>query len=674
MAHHLQPLLHDRSVTLTAPTQVWGEVDGGLDAGIHPIDGYYHCDNRVINRLRLTVGGQTPEPIGGGQPKAGHSEFYALTRGIDDHTADPRVRLTQRRDVRAGHIQETVTISNGLATEISTDVCIELNARFDSMQDIKAGIPGNTPLRIVQAGDQLTLTAAHTTCTLHAPGADISVSGERIALRWQVSVAARGEASIHLAVELRDDAAVVRAAAPEPAWDALTVEATDPRLAAWLDRALSDLQALRMCTTRNPNEPFLAAGAPWFFTLFGRDSIWAARLLLPLGTALAASTLRALAGFQGSTTNADTAEQPGKIMHELRAQTLHIPGEQVSLPPLYYGTVDATALWICLLHDAHRWGMPDDEVRALLPNLEAALGWLREHADSDGDGFIEYRDESGHGLANQGWKDSGDSIQFRDGSLAEGPIALCEVQAYAYEAAMGAAVLLERFGRPGAASWRLWAADLKARFGAAFWVDDDRGGYPAIALDAHKRAVDSVSSNLGHLLGSGILTREQSVAVAARLVSPELSSGFGVRTLAATEGGFWPLSYHGGTVWAHDTAIAIRGLVAEGFTAEAAVLAEGLLAAAAGFNYRMPELHSGESRVPGCGPVPYPAACRPQAWSSAAAVSVLSARLGLCLDLVADDLSITPDTSAGALSVAGLSFRGAPVWVRVSADGVVSRG
>jgi glycogen debranching enzyme len=437
--------------------------------------------------------------------------------------------------------------------------------------------------------------------------------------------------------------------------------------------ALDDLAALRLTTSADTDQEFLAAGAPWFFTLFGRDSIWAARMMLPLGTALAGGTLRVLAGLQGVTSVADTAEQPGKIMHELRRDALEIPGEGVHLPPLYFGTVDATPLWVCLLHDAWRWGLPDDEVRALLPNLTAALAWMRDYGDADGDGLLEYTDESGHGLSNQGGKDSGDSVQWRDGRLADGPIALCEVQAYAYEAATHGADLLDHFGEPGGAEWRDWAGALRARFASAFWIDAPDGAYPAIALDAQKRPVDTVTSNLGHLLGTGLLTREESVLVARRLVSPELSSGFGLRTMSTDSGGYWPMSYHGGSVWTHDTAIAIAGLSRDGFADESAQLTAGLLAAAAGFDYRMPELHSGDSAAATSVPIPYPAACRPQAWSAAAAVSVLGSVLGLVADAPSGELDVRPAASGLApITVSGLMFDGQRLGVAVDAAGAAT--
>jgi glycogen debranching enzyme len=217
-------------------------------------------------------------------------------------------------------------------------------------------------------------------------------------------------------------------------------------------------------------------------------------------------------------------------------------------------------------------------------------------------------------------------VQWRDGRLAEGPIALCEVQAYAHRAALDGAELLEAFGDPGEGdAWRAWAAALAQRFRAAFWIDDPAGAYPAIALDAQKRPVDSVTSNIGHLLGTGLLTHDEAALVARRLVSPELASGYGLRTLSTDAAGYWPLSYHGGSVWTHDTAIAITGLAAEGFGDEAAQLAEGLLRAAVAVEDRMPELYGGDPASATPAPTPYPAACRPQAWSAAAAVAVWAA-------------------------------------------------
>lgn len=657
MTHPLQPLLHDSVVVLTAPSQAWSTADGDVDGiGIH---GFFHSDLRVLDRIGLAVAGSTLEHIATAGPDAATAVFTSLARGLDDSTADPRVRIERIREVRAGVLSETIVVSNALRAPIATTVSVAVRGDFSPMQVVKAGLSGaEHPVETTVDGSTLTFVSGPVTAVLRADGARVDSDGAAATLRWDLEVAGSGTTTLSWEIAVDDPTAVVAGAGPSADWAAFQASTGDSRLAAWLERALADLQSLRMTTTARPDDVFLAAGAPWFFTLFGRDSIWAARMLLPLGTDLAASTLRVLAALQGTETVGETAEQPGKIMHELRPSALTIPGEGVVLPPLYYGTVDATALWITLLHDAWRWGMPAAEVEALLPALEAALLWMRDHGDSDGDGFLEYVDTTGHGLANQGWKDSGDSIQWNDGTLADGPIALCEVQGYAYEAALGGAALLEAFGRDGAAEWRDWAAALKARFAASFWIDDPAGAYPAIALDASKRRVDSVTSNIGHLLGTGILEDGQAELIARRLASPELASGYGLRTMSSAAGGYWPLSYHGGSVWAHDTAIAITGLAREGFAAEAEQLSDGLLTAAAGFGYRMPELHSGDSTEQTAAPIPYPAACRPQAWSAAAAVAVLSARLGLTADAPAGRFGVTPGAAAANTHVRGLRFAG----------------
>lgn len=661
MPSHLQPLLHDSTVLLAAPTHVWSRPDGDMDGGVH---GFYHSDTRLLSGVELRVGGERPESIGCGALGASSAVFTALARNLDDASADPRVRVDRRRDVTAGGLSETVTVRNALGHAIAADVAVRMRLECVDVQHVKSGTPEQSARAVVGhvAGGTCEVRSGTVSArlTAHDDGR-LELEDDMTVVSWQVQVPAHGSVALRWSVAATDTAAVVDPAVGVPQWDDVVVRAGDSRLASWVRTALGDLDALRMTTRALPGEDFLAAGAPWFFTLFGRDSIWAARFLLPFGTDLAASTLRVLAELQGRVVNPETAEQPGKIMHELRAHALEIPGEQVTLPPLYYGTIDATPLWINLLHDAWSWGLADEEVEPLLGNLERALAWMRDYGDSDGDGFLEYVDTTGHGLANQGWKDSGDSIQWRDGTLAEGPIALCEVQAYAHEAALAGAELLDHFGRPGAEEWRAWAGALKARFTAAYWLTDDRGRYPAVALDVHKRPVDTVTSNIGHLLGTGILDPEDSAVVAARLASPELSSGYGLRTMSTRSAGYWPLSYHGGSVWAHDTAIAINGLSRAGHAAEAGVLVEGLLAAAEGFGYRMPELHSGESSTEVPVPVPYPAACRPQAWSAAASVVVTTSLLGL-RPTNRTDVSVAPlpIDAARRIEVTGVKVGGRP--------------
>jgi glycogen debranching enzyme len=313
-------------------------------------------------------------------------------------------------------------------------------------------------------------------------------------------------------------------------------------------------------------------------------------------------------------------------------------------------------------------------VAALLPNLSGALDWLARYADPDGGGFVRYLDLSGRGLVNQGWKDSGDAVRFRDGRLADGPIALCEVQGYAYQAAVHGAALLSAFDLPGAQRWEQYARSLAERFRSRFWVDGPDGPYPAMALDRDGRPVDSLTSNIGHLLGTGLLDDAESVLVARALASPAMSGGYGLRTMSTKDAGFSPLSYHCGSVWPHDTAIAVAGLARAGFGAQAAGLAEGVLAAAEAFGYRLPELYGGDDRVALGRPVPYPAACHPQAWSAAAGVAILTAALGLEPDVPAGELRLRPMAGAplGAMKARGLRIAGWPVDVTLDGAGRVT--
>ncbi len=664
-----QPLLHAEAVVLRAPSQSWSATDGMIGAG--PIHGHYFSDVRVVRGLEVRVAGETPEHIATQQPSASEAVFVSLLRAIDDAEADPGVRGELSRTSTVRGVEEEFHIRSRLGETIETTVELRILPDLCGMDHVKAGLGAESAPAVSTTGTTAAWGDGTVSARLDLPGAELTLEGDAIVARWQVTVPAEGETSVGWSLAVTDASAVVAGVEGDLPWTVPAVTSGDERLTRWLAQALDDLDALRLTTTREPSLQFLAAGAPWFFTLFGRDSLWAARFLLPLGTRIAADTLRVLAGLQGAESVAATAEQPGKIMHELRRGALEIPGESISLPPLYYGTVDATALWVCLLHDAWRWGMPENEVRELAPHLVRALEWMRDSGDSDGDGLLEYVDETGHGLSNQGWKDSGDSVQWRDGSLADGPIALVEVQAYAYEAATHGADLLDALGLDGGDGWRAWAARLKQRFDESFWIDDPDGAYPAIALDATKRPVDTVTSNLGHLLGTGLLDVRQSALVARRLGSPQLDSGFGLRTMSTDSTGYWPLSYHGGSVWTHDTAIAILGLAREGHRDTATALTRGLLAAASAFDYRMPELHSGDSAAESTRPVPYPAACRPQAWSAAAAVAVLTSVLGL--EPQGDALSLSPTDAVGAIDVDGLRLGDATVSVSVGGDGSVLR-
>lgn len=610
----LQPFLHDATVVLRAPLQAWSRPDGSIGAGA--IDGLYVADIRVVRGLRVAIGGRVGEHVATLEDAPDRVRFVSLHRHLDGPGADPDTRATLERRIEPGVVRHVIRLES--RRPLDTEIRVEIDADLSTMHVVKSGLPaaGAVPNGAGWSDGEVS-------ATLDAPGATRTDVGGTITLVWPVAAAAGHPAEVEFALRVADAAATLESPGTPAPWVVPDTTGVDDRLRRWVERALGDLDALRLRHRASGGE-FITAGAPWFLTLFGRDALWTARFLLPLGTALPLGTLRVLANLQGATESIESAEQPGKILHELRRGELTIPGEGVTLPPVYYGTVDATPLWIRLLVDVWRAGVPIDELRDLRPALEAALAWMRDFGDSDGDHLLEYIDASGHGLANQGWKDSGDSIQWRDGTLARGPVALCEVQAYAFAAARGGADLLDALGGDGA-PWREWADRVQAAFRARYWVEDEAGRYPAIALDADKRPVDSLSSNLGHLLGTGILDAEESRLVAARLVSPEMSSGFGLRTLSNRSAGYWPLGYHIGSVWTHDTAIAIEGLAAEGFAAEAAELAEGLLRVSAAFDARLPELYSGDGSDTVPAPTPYPASCRPQAWSAAAAIPVLRA-------------------------------------------------
>jgi glycogen debranching enzyme len=611
----LQPLLNDAIIILQAPTQAWSDAAGRI--GSSAIHGIYHGDVRHVRSITSVIAGTDLESIACATPTAQQAVFTDVLRGIDDDQADPNVRMDRERRVGPGSFRERIVVSSARDVPLAVDLTVVITPDFAPLQQVKAGIAGADEWdwdgTRVRSG-----TASFAVEAVNATISAISEADAGIRLRWQVDRPPRGRVELAWALAFEDETLVV--GAPTSAARVAEITTDDSRVRRWLDRATGDLAALRLAAPEHPDDAFYAAGAPWFFTLFGRDSIWAARLALALDPGIAASTLRVLGRLQGTKTDAATAEAPGKIPHELRSAALSLPNEGVHLPPLYYGTVDATPLWVCLLADARDAGLSDADLRDLLPNLRAALDWMIVHGDASGSGFIDYVDQTGHGLANQGWKDSGDSIQWQDGHLAEGPIALSEVQGYAYEAAMRGADLLDAVDEQGGDDLRQWATDLRRRFRDAFWVETSEGRYPAIALDAHGAPVDSLSSNIGHLIGTGILDPDEERACATLLISPAMSSGYGIRTLSTGAAGYWPLSYHGGSVWAHDTAVAVHGMLRAGLTTEAAAVARELLDSAEGFGYRVPELQAGDSRVPGGIPVPYPAACRPQAWSAAAAV------------------------------------------------------
>ncbi|MEO5833562.1 MAG: glycogen debranching N-terminal domain-containing protein [Nakamurella sp.] len=662
----LQPLLHDLVSCVAAPVVTLSDAGGDIrPAGAQ---GVFAADLRWLSRCELQVDDAAPEPVSTATLGADAAEFLSLIRHLGNPGADPTVWVRRRRVVTRTGCSERLALVNQSDSTVNTRLQLRLASDLAPIETVKMGARPTAVAFVGPAapGGPLALVGDGARASITSPGADLTVDADEVVLGWPLEIPPRSSAEVGWELTVADpDAAVV--AACRLVVQTPTVAADDRRLAPLVARSVADLQSLQMATADHPEWTFLAAGSPWYLTLFGRDSLWAARMLLPLGTDLALGTLQTLAALQGTSVDPATAEEPGKIPHEVR-RSVFAHGDTV-LPALYYGTIDATPLWICLLADAWRWGLPAADVEGLLPALERALEWLDAYGDSDGDGFLEYVDRSGHGLANQGWKDSGDAVRFADGRIAEGPIALAEVQGYAYEAAVKAADLLDAFDRPGGAGWRAWAAAMAIRFRESFWRTDDLGRYPALALDGVKVAVDAPASNMGHLLATGILSPDEAAEVAARLVHPSMSSGFGLRTMSDRTGGYSPLSYHCGSVWPHDTAIAVHGLVSAGLTDAAAVLTDGLLAAGAAFDNRFPELYGGFAATDVGAPVPYPASCRPQAWSAAAAVMVVQGFLGLRPDVPAGVVDMAPAPGLGRLRVSGLRIAGQAVDISVDADG-----
>ena len=632
----LQPWLHDLVPTLRAPTQAWSAASGQVD-GDNAI-GYLHADVRVVRRAVLTVGGEPPVPIGHHIAGVDDAVFVGLVRGHTDFGADPTVRLERRRRVRVGVVTETVEVRSWAAVPVRLALRVEVSSDLARIDDVKGGVRTHDRAPEIDGDGEgvddaaLTWSDRAVRVRLVATGAQVAVDGTVAALAWDIELAPGGRASVTWTVEAESPDSTL-AGAHSVGSRPPTVRGSDHRWAAVLHQAWSDVQGLRMSLAEASGHDFVAAGAPWFLTLFGRDSLWSARMLMPFGTTLAGSTLRALASLQGTRHDPASVEAPGKILHEVRAGDFAIgalPGDLAarSLPPVYYGAIDATPLWLLTLHDAWKWGLPEADVADLMPAAERALEWLVHHGDPDGDVFLEYRDETGSGLANQGWKDSGDGIRHADGSPAKSPLALCEVQGYAFAAARAGAELLDAHGRDGAGDLREWAERLRASFRESFWVEDASGPYPAVALDRDKMPVASLTSNIGHLLGTGLLDERESAVVGRRLAAPDMFSGFGLRTLSSAAAGFSPVGYHVGAVWPHDTAIAVAGMAAAELP-ETGAVADGLLEALHAFGGRPPELFAGDSRDTHPVPLPYPAACRPQAWSAAAAAALLTAVLGL---------------------------------------------
>jgi glycogen debranching enzyme len=426
----------------------------------------------------------------------------------------------------------------------------------------------------------------------------------------------------------------LRASAYGLAADTARVKTDNEAFSAFFEQSLADVQ---MLLTETPEGDVPYAGVPWFVAPFGRDSIITALQLLPLNAAVAAGTLRFLAAQQGRVRDDFKDEEPGKILHEYRRGEMANCREIPFIP--YYGTIDATPLFVVLLAEYVRWTGDLRLARELWPAALAALAWMWESGDQDGDGYLEYATHSALGLVNQGWKDSEDSVSHATGTLASPPIALAEVQGYAYAALAGAAELAGALGESAmAVTLRAEAALLFERFNRDFWLPHE--SFYALALDGGKRPCEVIASNAGHCLWMGIVPENRAAVVAKRLLADDMFSGWGIRTLSARERRYNPMSYHNGSVWPHDNAIAAAGFRRYRFASLTVSVASGLFDASRHFERgRLPELFCGFTRRTGHGPISYPVACSPQAWAAGSALQLLTAMLGLEADALAGRLT-----------------------------------
>ncbi|WP_127131937.1 glycogen debranching N-terminal domain-containing protein [Georgenia sp. SYP-B2076] len=633
--------------------------------------GLVYDDRRHLSHLMIQVDGAHVETLASSTPTP--SSAVTVMRLLDGTTMAPSSCLIVRRRQLGGGMLDDLELRETGRHDRDVVLRLFVAADFAHVFDVKAGKhdpPGHLSAhdggwQILPAGSLDLSTRFRAEPAPHAGDPETGM------LMWRLRVPARGsvhvrlhvvpvaggeEAPLEPATFLPLGATPERRARPEEP----SVVSADPRLAPSVARALDDLDALRLTDVGHPGRSMIAAGAPWYMTLFGRDSLLTALMALPFLPDLAGGVLAELAELQGRRDDPLSEEQPGKILHEVRK-----PGASGAFAEhsCYYGTVDATPLFVVLAAEAARWGALDDAaLTELAPALDAAVGWILREARSE-HGFIGYRRRGREGLSNQGWKDSWDGITFVDGSLPEPPIYLVEVQAYAYAALLGAAELAERVHlQQEPRVLRERAERLRDRFNKVFW---DARGWFALGVDGRGRVIDSLTTNPGHALWCGIAEPALANAYLDRLLTDQMFSGWGLRTLASSMGAYDPLAYHNGSVWPHDTALCIAGAARYGRWDVVDRLVDGALETARLFRGRPPELFSGLDRAEVPTPVPYPASCSPQAWASASLLMNVRSLLGL--EPTADGVAVRRTDVEGLpnLSVVGLRGPRGPVDVQL---------
>jgi glycogen debranching enzyme len=606
--------------------------------------GFFCHDTRFLSHWALRVGEQPLELLGLDQAEHFAAQFF-LTPRVGPETEAP-CSIMRRRLI--DHVwMEEVTVINHRHQRSTIPVTLELDTDFADLFEVKDGVV--EAREITCRCEQRSLTFSYerdgfrrsVTVSSSAPAAVTRegfayslalASGEQWSTTFTITPGAEQSTVAFAQRRARDGFDAMSAAKADELkrWLARApkLTASAPALMRTYRASLSDLGALRLPPDISEGATLPAAGLPWFMALFGRDSLITSFQALPYLPELAATTLRVLAAAQAHDRDDFHEREPGKILHELRFGELTARGVRPHSP--YFGSADATPLFLILLDEYHRWSGDDELVRVLEPSARAALAWIEQSGDADGDGYVEYaRRNPSTGLVNQCWKDSWDAIQFADGSLPRGPIATCEIQGYVYDARRRAARLAREVWGDGTLAERLeeQASDLRACFHEDFWMPE-RGCY-ALALDGDKHQVDSLTSNIGHLLWSGLLDEREAAATADRLLEPELYSGWGVRTLGSGEAGYNPLGYHTGTVWPHENSLIVAGLARYGHHQQAVTIAAAMLSAAPHFEHRLPEVFAGYPASVTSVPVAYPTASRPQAWAAGTPLQLLTTLLNL---------------------------------------------
>ena len=630
-------------------TFLYCDLEGNLDHGGDYGLGLYTRDTRFLSRFRMTVNGRDPVLLSSSSERAFMSHVDLTNPDLfeGDSLAVPQQTLNIRR-IRAidGRMFERIRLKNYNPHAVSITLAFELGADFADIFEVRGMVreerPVPDPPRLEGRGVEFGYLGRDGVRRRTV----VTFASEPDEIREEPGGLARATFRLHLGPyqtklvgltvdtlfgeagpsDLEFDVAVHGLRRSYEDWErGSTQVVTDNELFdQLLSRCVRDVRAL---STSTPDGTVLAAGIPWYVTLFGRDSLIASHQLLSVNPGLARSTLEVLAAYQGTQDDPWRDEEPGKIMHEVRHGELAGAGDVPHSP--YYGSVDSTP-WFLILFGSHlRWTGDLEFTRRLLPNAEAALRWIDDFGDLDGDGFVEYRSRSPRGIRNQGWKDSHDSIVHADGRLAEPPIALAEVQAYVHLAKLRMAEVYEALGDdPRAEFLRGQAHELRRRFDEAFWMEDE--GFFASALDRDKRQVRTVMSNPGHGLYCDVIEPDRAAQLAKRLLAPDMFSGWGIRTMSKSAVAYNPMSYHNGSVWPHDNALIAAGLKRYGFVRSTSRVATALFDAAIQADYlRLPELFCGFTRRSPNRPVSYPIACSPQAWASGAPFLMLQAMLGL---------------------------------------------